>query len=257
MLLSRQKIEREIIQGIYKIENTKTHKVYIGQSIDIYRRWEDHKSALERNGHHARKLQNSYNRTKDKSVFEYSIIEVVENKEDLDDREKYYIDKYNSLYDGYNSADVGGISKGVIKKKIDKIKQRYYYSTFANLYNPDIIRFSKRWLERLEPEKMRYSWSVMRRLCIVLKWFYDNYYNSDNTLMLRITISYNNCFVARIKNEEKEIEAYMFRSFNNKYLPVHNWITDKPVPKEELKRWIFDFEEIDKKLENIIKEKNK
>lgn len=105
--MSRPEIQKEVIQGIYKIENTKTHKVYIGQSKDIYKRWSQHQYKLEHNKHHSPKLQNSYNRTKDKSIFEYSIVEIVENKEDLDAREKYYIDKYNSLYDGYNCADVG------------------------------------------------------------------------------------------------------------------------------------------------------
>ena len=33
----------EIICGIYCIENMANHKKYVGQSIDIYRRWKDHK----------------------------------------------------------------------------------------------------------------------------------------------------------------------------------------------------------------------
>ena len=36
----------EKISGIYCIENTKNHKKYIGQSIDIYQRWYAHKSKL-------------------------------------------------------------------------------------------------------------------------------------------------------------------------------------------------------------------
>lgn len=123
--MSKPEIQKEVIQGIYKIENTKTHKVYIGKSIDIYRRWQEHKLALEHNEHHSRKLQNSYNKTKDKSIFEYSILEAVEYKEDLNIREKYYIDKYNSLYDGYNCADVEYfLNDKMIKKRIDKKKTK-------------------------------------------------------------------------------------------------------------------------------------
>ena len=32
-----------MIIGIYKIENLINHKCYIGQSIDVHRRWTDHK----------------------------------------------------------------------------------------------------------------------------------------------------------------------------------------------------------------------
>ena len=38
----------DIIQGIYKIENTKTKKIYIGQSKDIYGRFKQHKRELNR-----------------------------------------------------------------------------------------------------------------------------------------------------------------------------------------------------------------
>lgn len=251
--MSKPETQKEVIQGIYKIENTKTHKVYIGQSIDIYRRWQDHKWALERNEHHSIKLQNSYNRTKDKSIFEYSILEVVDHREDLDSREKYYIDKYNSLYDGYNCADVGTFLNGkIIKKRIDKIKQRYYYSIFANLYNPDIIRLSPKWLSKLEPKLMHYSWRTMRYMCIILKWFYDNYYNKNNSLMLHMTVTHNNLFVARIEKDGEEIESYRFKVIDKNYIPEWNWYKDEPVTKEELNSWIFDFKEIDKELENKI-----
>ena len=254
--MSRPEIQKEVIQGIYKIENTKTHKVYIGQSKDIYKRWSQHQYKLEHNKHHSPKLQNSYNRTKDKSIFEYSIVEIVENKEDLDAREKYYIDKYNSLYDGYNCADVGDfLNEKIIKKRIDKIKQGYYYSIFANLYNPDIVRFSQRWLDKLDPDRMHYSWSSMRRLCIILKWFYDNYYNKDNSLALHVTVSYDNCFVARIRKDNEEIESYRFKVVKNKYIPEWDWYKDKPVADEKSDKWIFDFKEIDQELKNILKNK--
>ena len=211
---------------------------------------------MEHNKHHSPKLQNSYNRTKDKSIFEYSIVEIVENKEDLDAREKYYIDKYNSLYDGYNCADVGDfLNEKIIKKRIDKIKQGYYYSIFANLYNPDIVRFSQRWLDKLDPDRMHYSWSSMRRLCIILKWFYDNYYNKDNSLALHVTVSYDNCFVARIRKDNEEIESYRFKVVKNKYIPEWDWYKDKPVADEKFDKWIFDFKEIDQELKNILKNK--
>ena len=250
--MGRQTIEREIIQGIYKIENIKTNKVYIGQSIDIYKRWDDHKNMLEKNKHHSRKLQNSYNMTKDKNIFEYSILEVVENKEDLDSREKYYIDKYNSLYDGYNCADINNfINSKTIRKKINKIKQKYYYSIFYNLYDSDIIKFGSTWIWRIENE--HYGWIPMSHVCIILKWFYDNYYNKDNTLKLGMTVVHG-LIVARIIKDDEEVDAYRFKTINKKYVPEHNWNKDKPVTKEEFNKWIFD-DSIEKELEKILEKK--
>lgn len=39
----------QVISGIYKIENLINHKVYIGQSINIFRRWKDHMRNLKNN----------------------------------------------------------------------------------------------------------------------------------------------------------------------------------------------------------------
>ena len=37
----------DVVCGIYKIENIVNGKVYIGQSIDIYNRWQNHKTKLK------------------------------------------------------------------------------------------------------------------------------------------------------------------------------------------------------------------
>ena len=40
-----KKVSKLVVSGIYKIENLINHKVYIGQSKDIYQRWYTHKRA--------------------------------------------------------------------------------------------------------------------------------------------------------------------------------------------------------------------
>ena len=54
------------MQGIYKIENIKTGKIYIGSSKNIKSRFYTHKRELEKGTHHSYKLQKSYTKTKDK-----------------------------------------------------------------------------------------------------------------------------------------------------------------------------------------------
>jgi len=37
--------------GIYKITNLDNGKMYVGQAVDINRRWKDHKRLLNKNQH--------------------------------------------------------------------------------------------------------------------------------------------------------------------------------------------------------------
>ena len=89
--------------GIYKIVNTQNGKLYIGSAININRRWNEHKSELRGNKHHSPRLQNSYNKYGEEN-FIFEIIEEIEDKEKLIEREQYWLDYYKS-YDkkrGFN-----------------------------------------------------------------------------------------------------------------------------------------------------------
>ena len=91
------------VVGIYKITNTKTKECYIGQSVDIAKRWADHaKCGLGIDTPQGNKLY--------KAMMEYGIYsfswELLEEcpKEQLDEKEKYYIDLYDAYNYGYNST---------------------------------------------------------------------------------------------------------------------------------------------------------
>ena len=82
--------------GIYSITNIINYKKYIGQSIDIKRRFSDHRWALRHNKHENDHLQKSFNKYGiDCFVFEI-ICECT--KEALDDLERYYIEYYDTKY---------------------------------------------------------------------------------------------------------------------------------------------------------------
>ena len=93
---------------IYIIKNNINKKVYIGQTIQtIEKRWQGH---CRKGSHDGEK-----NMAIKKAILKYGkenfSIEVLEycNIEDLDCREIYYINFYNSYEDGYNST-LGGKS---------------------------------------------------------------------------------------------------------------------------------------------------
>ena len=125
--------------GIYKIINTINNKIYIGQSIDIKRRWNDHKSELRRNAHYNIYLQQSWNKYGEENF----IFEVIEfNKkftnEDLNELEIYYIDKLKTFDNnfGYNLT-IGGCyneakAKSVLQfDNLGKIIKEYKSTTEA------------------------------------------------------------------------------------------------------------------------------
>lgn len=87
------------MSGIYKIENIINNKVYIGKSEQLGIRWESHLELLTKGKHHSSKLQNDWNRY-GISSFNFSILDITE--ENLSDKEQYFIEKFNSVSDGYN-----------------------------------------------------------------------------------------------------------------------------------------------------------
>lgn len=120
---------KDIICGIYSIENIKTHKKYIGQSVNIKSRWYYHKRKLSLNIHDNDHLQKSWNKYGVDS-FDFKILEKCHKKE-LNDKERYYIELYNTTDDdyGYNLKSGGQDTNYVVdevKRKISDGNKRYY-----------------------------------------------------------------------------------------------------------------------------------
>lgn len=82
--------------GIYSITNKKTGQIYIGQSINIEKRWKQHIR-----GHHLETYIDNALQKYGKEAFNFNIIEVFDNnipflKDILNDSEQYYIAAYNT-----------------------------------------------------------------------------------------------------------------------------------------------------------------
>lgn len=112
---------REKICGIYQLKNRVNGKIYIGQSIDIYDRWTRHKNAsFYKNGKDYNILLYRAIRKYGWDNFEKTILEIC-TQEDLDDKERYYIEKfksydtnkigYNLRYGGQNGARCSPLSE--------------------------------------------------------------------------------------------------------------------------------------------------
>lgn len=103
--------------GIYLIKNNISKKEYIGQSINIEKRWKDHKKDLRNNIHKNQHLQNAYNKYGENN-FNFYILEECD-KSILNDKEKFYIKKRNTYKCGYNMNSGGNsyIAKNPKEKK--------------------------------------------------------------------------------------------------------------------------------------------
>lgn len=95
----------EKICGIYRIENLINHKSYIGQAVDIYKRWTMHKWELNSGKHHNIHLLRAWKKYGEYN-FEFSIIEECDEK-NLNEREMYWVEYYDAFYNGYNQTKGG------------------------------------------------------------------------------------------------------------------------------------------------------
>jgi group I intron endonuclease len=94
--------------GIYKITNQKTKECYIGQAVDIASRWKQHaKCMLDIDTPAGNKL---YKAAQEYGIWNFSW-EILEEcpHEQLNEKEQYYIDLYDSYNFGYNQNK--GINK--------------------------------------------------------------------------------------------------------------------------------------------------
>jgi len=110
--------------GIYKISCKTNNKVYIGQSIDIFARWQTHSNTASKNKSLIQKDIIDFGI--DNFVFE--VLEECE-QEKLNEREIFYIAQYNCMVpDGYNKTAGGSGSKNIkvsdaARKKMSEMRK--------------------------------------------------------------------------------------------------------------------------------------
>ena len=122
------------IQGIYKITNNINNHCYIGSSVDIYKRWREHRARSEIN---TEWYQNTYYnhlycafRKYGRDNFTYIILEEVKNVADLLVREQYWYDYYSPSYNKMR-PDRSPICAGLkhsdeTKEKISRHNAKYW-----------------------------------------------------------------------------------------------------------------------------------
>jgi group I intron endonuclease len=104
--------------GIYCIRHD--DKFYVGQSINIERRWKGHCCDLMKGKHNNKHLQSSWNKY-EHNTFHFEVIEIC-IPENLDDREQYWMNELDSFHQGFNQRPQASSMKGT--KRSDETRRK-------------------------------------------------------------------------------------------------------------------------------------
>lgn len=108
---------------IYKITNTLNNKVYIGQTIKtVQKRFIQHKNNSNKEYFSQIVLYKAFNKYGIENFVCEEIEEVPNDK--LDEREKYWIEYYDSYFEGYNST-LGGRATQLYNWDTEDIIEKY------------------------------------------------------------------------------------------------------------------------------------
>lgn len=136
--------------GIYCIyfKNSNSNKVYIGSASrknvkrydsGFFDRWSSHITRLRKNdSSEGKKIKNAYNKYGQENM----VFEILEecSPEDCLVKEQYYIDKFDSYNNGYNSRPISSNNKGFKQSEEQKQKIRNKYKIIRDSYFLDIKR---------------------------------------------------------------------------------------------------------------------
>ena len=140
----------QVISGVYKIENLINHKVYIGQSVNIYARWRKHKSVA------FNKNDKCYDFPLYRAIRKYGIenfsFEIIKETYDRNYWEIFLIQIYHATDGnfGYN-IECGGTYGSPIRTE----EERENYRESKREYYRNLPDSEKKRLAKEHSEKMR------------------------------------------------------------------------------------------------------
>lgn len=140
----------EKISGVYKITNSVTGDFYIGSSRDIKRRWNQHRKSSLWVKHPNIMLYQCMN----KYGLDNFVIEIIEETDDLKEREQYWIDMLKPIYN----------NRQAIGYNIERYRETYRRASrkYVKVHREEHLAKSKEWYREHQAERREY----FNRLCV-------------------------------------------------------------------------------------------
>lgn len=153
--------------GVYGIKNLVTGKMYIGKSVNIIKRISNHFSSLNKGNHHSEYLQRSFNKHGE-LCFVGGIIEICD-KNILNERERYWVQYYDSYNNGYNGTIPTGLNQGHEWGEREKIKlsstMKEYHSTISQKKRKNKANYMRSFVDysKVVHQSPKYSWKLYNK----------------------------------------------------------------------------------------------
>lgn len=202
-------------KGVYEIVCTESNKKYIGSTTQSFKkRLTHHLWCLRNNKHKNIHLQRSYNKHGE-GKFEINILEVVEDKNQVLEREQIYLNNSKHLFNiNPLASGTPSMSKETITKRAKTLKDRYTRGELKSTFHG-----RRTWNKGLTKENHDYSYlKVSKTLTEELKQAHKNtsIRSRINTPNVEV-YSINGIFLG-VWNSSKDLEEWSLTSENN--LPI-------------------------------------
>lgn len=226
-------MSKEKVCGIYRIENLVNHKSYIGQSIDIYDRWYDHKWALNHRQHKNSHLTRAWDKYGEDS-FKFTILEECAENE-LNDKEIYWVDYYDAYYCGYNQTRGGDGCLG--KQWTDEERERVSRSVLQISLEGNIIN---RFINIDEAEKQtgvsrRQIWNCIHKTARYIARNGKKYEHIEKTAGGYIWIYEDKLNELDLSNYVSNVRKYTVFQYDLNWNLIKEWPSAESVKKDGYK----------------------
>lgn len=219
--------------GIYALYNIASGKIYIGQTRNLVRREYEHFRCLRKGKHHNKYLQRAFNQDGENN-FKFVIVEKCPIEE-LDNKERYYIEKFQLMDNqlGYNLENGGNVGKEIseLAREAKRGEKNPMYGKKLSPSHVEAMRIKNRChgssLNEKQVEKIK-----LALLDDVSEDELSNKYQVSKHVICKIKTGKNFSWV-RPELNEKISEEYKKKIRNEKIIELYNkGFTRSEISKE-------------------------
>ena len=199
--------------GIYKITCLINNKIYIGSAFSLSNRMSTHKYTLKNKKHKNKHLQNAWDLYGEES-FLFEILEIIEDKTTIIEKEQYYLDLYKSYNKeiGFNRAKIAGNTAGIVPSL--ETRQKQSEAAKKREHRPKLTEQQKQNLKnRYKGKTAPWSKITWEQVKQVRQMYQEDYTTKELSTLFPITTS---TIQEIIRNEIWKDDDYVYVRRRNK-----------------------------------------